>query len=159
MCGWPYYPQYYIPVPDVRRDLLIPEGHTQRSRRGTAEAHALRAGRVQRSGGPAAHRLAGPGLADTVRFDWAALDAWFEEDGQAFVHPRNPYVGSTPCAGPPGARRTGRVVLAESASPVMVLETGPTTRYYINPAEVSFGQERRIRLRDRVADNRLAVVS
>ena len=92
MCGWPYYPQYYIPVPDVRRDLLIPEGHTQRSRRGTAEAHALRAGRVQRSGGPAAHRLAGPGLADMVRFDWAALDAWFEEDGQAFVHPRNPYV-------------------------------------------------------------------
>ena len=47
---WPYYPQYYIPVADVRRDLLIPEGHTQQSRRGTSEAHTLRAGTVQRPG-------------------------------------------------------------------------------------------------------------
>ena len=47
---WPYYPQYYIPVADVRRDLLIPEGHTQQSRRGTSEAHTLQAGRVQQSG-------------------------------------------------------------------------------------------------------------
>jgi uncharacterized protein (DUF427 family) len=42
--------------------------------------------------GPAAHRLPIAGLAGTVRFDWAALDAWFEEDEQVFVHPRNPYV-------------------------------------------------------------------
>jgi uncharacterized protein (DUF427 family) len=26
------------------------------------------------------------------RFDWAAMDAWFEEDEQVFVHPRTPYV-------------------------------------------------------------------
>jgi len=32
------------------------------------------------------------GLTGTVRFDWAALDAWFEEDEQVFAHPRNPYV-------------------------------------------------------------------
>jgi hypothetical protein len=30
----------------------------------------------------------------TVRFDWAALDAWFEEGKQVFVHLRNPYVRS-----------------------------------------------------------------
>ena len=65
---WPYYPQYYIPVADVRGDLLIPEGHTQQSRRGTAEAHALRVGQVER---PHAARLLTdspvPGLAGTVR--------------------------------------------------------------------------------------------
>jgi hypothetical protein len=27
-------------------------------------------------------------LAGTVRFEWAALDAWFEEDEEIFVHPR-----------------------------------------------------------------------
>ena len=90
---WPHYPQYYIPVADVRRELLIPDGHTQHSRRGTSQAHTLRAGPVQRPG--AARLLTGspvPGLAGTVRFDWAALDAWFEEDEQVFVHPRSPYV-------------------------------------------------------------------
>jgi hypothetical protein len=29
------------------------------------------------------------GLTHTVRFDWAALGAWFEEDEQVFVHPRS----------------------------------------------------------------------
>jgi uncharacterized protein (DUF427 family) len=26
---WPYYPQYYVPLADVCRDLLIPDGHAQ----------------------------------------------------------------------------------------------------------------------------------
>jgi uncharacterized protein (DUF427 family) len=122
---WPYYPQYYIPVADVRRDLLIPEGHTQQSRRGTFEAHALRAGRVQRLG--AARLLTDspvPGLAGTVRFDWAALDAWFEEDEQVFVHPRNPYVRVDALRSTRPVRvELDGVVLAESPAPVMVFET------------------------------------
>jgi uncharacterized protein (DUF427 family) len=32
----------------------------------------------------------------------------------------------------------GRVVLAESSSPVMVFETGLPTRYYINSTEINF---------------------
>ena len=31
---WPNYPQYYIPLADVRREFLVPEGHTQRTGRG-----------------------------------------------------------------------------------------------------------------------------
>src|SRR5207244_3677805 len=30
-------------------------------------------------------------LRDRVRFDWGAMDAWFEEDEEVFVHPRSPY--------------------------------------------------------------------
>src|SRR5208283_3191086 len=62
-----------------------------------------------------------------------------EEDEQVFVHPRNPYVRVD------AIRSTRRVrveldelVLAESASPVMVFETGLPTRYYLNRTEVNF---------------------
>jgi uncharacterized protein (DUF427 family) len=137
---WPYYPQYYIPLADVRRDLLVPEDRTQQSRRGTAEAYALRAGEVLR---PGAARLFADspvaGLSGTVRFDWAALDAWYEEDEQVFVHPRNPYVrvDALRSTRPVRAQLDG-VVLAESPSPVMVFETGLPTRYYLNPTEINF---------------------
>jgi len=79
------------------------------------------------------------GLAGTVRFDWEALDAWYEEDEQVFVHPRNPYVRVDALR----STRTVRVeldgvVLAESSSPVMVFETGLPTRYYVNRTEADF---------------------
>ena len=140
---WPNYPQYYIPLDDVRRDLMIPEGHSQHSRRGTFAAHALRVGEVHRPG--AARLLADSpvaGLSRTVRFDWAALDAWFEEDEQVFVHPRNPYVRVDAIRSTRPVRvELGGVVLAESSSPVMVFETGLPTRYYHNPSSCRPGHQ------------------
>ncbi len=137
---WPNYPQYYIPLTDVRPDLLISEGHSQQSRRGKFEAHALRVGEVDR---PAAARLLADSplaeLSGTVRFDWTALDAWFEEDEQVFVHPRNPYVRVDALRSTRPVRvELNGVVLAESPSPVMVFETGLPTRYYINQTEINF---------------------
>src|SRR5215470_20234690 len=49
---WPNYPQYYIPLEDVRRDLMIPESHSQHSRRGTFAAHALRVSEAHRPAPP-----------------------------------------------------------------------------------------------------------
>ncbi len=137
----PYYPQYYIPVSDVRRDLLIPEGHAQQTGRGAGELHGLRVGDVHR---PRAARLiaesAIDGLAGTVRFDWEALDSWFEEDEQVFVHPRSPYVRVDALRSDRPVRvELGGVVLAESPSPVMVFETGLPTRYYLSRIHVNFG--------------------
>ena len=90
---WPYYPQYYIPIADANLDLLVDEQHPQRLHRGSAHLYGLQADGTTR---PSAARLYGhdaiDGLAGTVRFEWDALDAWFEEDEQVFVHPRNPYV-------------------------------------------------------------------
>jgi uncharacterized protein (DUF427 family) len=136
---WPYYPQYYVPLPDVVADVLVDEDHAQRLKRGTAARHGLRVGEVTRPG--CAHVYgddALPGLGGMVRFDWDALDAWYEEDEQVFVHPRNPYSRVD------ALRSTRRVtvevdglVLADSSSPVMVFETGLPTRYYLNPTEVN----------------------
>jgi uncharacterized protein (DUF427 family) len=137
---WPYYPQYYVPIVDVRSDLLVPEGHTQHSPRGRIELHSLRVGDVHVP--HAAGLLADSpieGLSGTLRFEWAALDSWFEEDERVFVHPRNPYVRVDALR----STRTVRVeldgaVLAESSSPIMVFETGLPTRYYFNRTEVNF---------------------
>ena len=137
---WPAYPQYYVPLGDVRRELLVPEGRTQASSRGDVELHALSVGEVTRP--RAAKVLADSpleGLSGTVRFDWGSLDAWFEEDEQVFVHPRSPY------ARVDAIRSTRHVrielegaLLGESSSPVMLFETGLPTRYYLNRTEVSF---------------------
>ena len=89
---WPNYPQYYIPLADVNPAVLVDEEHPEHLSRGTARRHGLRAGESARPG--AAHVYtddALEGVAGTVRFEWAALDAWFEEDEEVFVHPRNPY--------------------------------------------------------------------
>jgi uncharacterized protein (DUF427 family) len=131
---WPPYPQFYIPVDDVDPTLLVDEGHEQRLHRGTTRRVGLKAGDQHR---PSAASVYGDdaleGLADTVRFDWEALDAWFEEDEEVFVHPRSPYARVDALR----STRTVRVeldgvVLGESTSPVMVFETGLPTRYYLN---------------------------
>jgi uncharacterized protein (DUF427 family) len=137
---WANYPQYYIPVADVNRELLVDEDHTQRLRRGTTRRQGLRVGDISR---PSCASLytddALEGLKGTVRFDWDALDSWFEEDEQVFVHPRNPFARVDAVR----STRTVRVeldgvLLAESSSPVMVFETGLPTRYYLNRTDVNF---------------------
>jgi uncharacterized protein (DUF427 family) len=136
----PYYPQYYIPLTDVNPDLLMDEHTAQRSARGTAQIHGLRVGEVSRPGAARVHGDdALPGLAGTVRFDWQALDAWFEEDEEVFVHPRNPYSRVDALRSTRHVRvELDGVVLAESSSTVMVFETGLPTRYYFNRTEVDF---------------------
>jgi uncharacterized protein (DUF427 family) len=134
---WPNYPQYYIPIADVNRALLVDEQHSERLHRGSAQLHGLRVGAIVR---PSSARLYLDGsVAGAIRFDWDALDAWFEEDEEVFVHPRNPYTRVD------ALRSTRRVrveldgaLLAESSSPVMVFETGLPTRYYFNRTELNF---------------------
>ena len=137
---WPHYPQYYIPLRDVRSDLLVTEGHTQQTGRGLVELHGLRSGETHR---PRAARVVTKatvdGLDGMVRFEWAALDAWFEEDEQVFVHPRDPYSRVDALRSDRQVRvELDGVVLADSRSPVMVFETGLPTRYYVNRTDVNF---------------------
>jgi uncharacterized protein (DUF427 family) len=137
---WPNYPQFYIPLGDVRGDLLVPEGTTQHSPRGIVELHGLQVGEVRR---PHAAKLltdsSVPELNGTVRFEWDALEAWYEEDERVFVHPRNPYTRVDALRSTRAVRvELEGAVLAESSSPVMVFETGLPTRYYFNRTEVNF---------------------
>jgi uncharacterized protein (DUF427 family) len=137
---WPNYPQYHIPLADVAPGVLVDEDRTQRTSRGTAHSHALRVGDSVRAAAAAVYTDdVVTGLEGTVRFTWDALDSWFEEDEQVFVHPRSPYTRVDAVR----SSRTVRVeldgvVLAESSSPVLVFETGLPTRYYLSRTDVRF---------------------
>jgi uncharacterized protein (DUF427 family) len=137
---WPNYPQYYIPLTDVNPAVLVDEEHPERLSRGVARRYGLRAGESSRAGVAHVYTDAAlEGLTGTVRFDWAALDAWFEEDEEVFVHPRNPYVRVDALRSKRSVRvELAGVLLAESSCPVMVFETGLPTRYYLDRTDVSF---------------------
>jgi uncharacterized protein (DUF427 family) len=131
---WPPYPQYYIPLADVDAALLADEGRTEETARGTAAIRGLRVGETTR---PGAVRVFGEdapqALRRTARFDWAALDAWFEEDEQVYVHPRNPYARVDAVRATRSVRvELDGVVLAEAGSAVIVYETGLPPRYYLD---------------------------
>ncbi|OBF36301.1 hypothetical protein A5724_13450 [Mycobacterium sp. ACS1612] len=135
---FPYYPQYYIPLADVRAEFLRDENHPQRVQLGPSRTFSLvddaqtheSAARVFDDGD-------GP-VAGLVRFEWDRLH-WYEEDEPIWGHPRNPYVRVD-------ALRSHRhvtvaldgVLLAETGSPVLVFETGLPTRYYIDRTDVAF---------------------
>ncbi|MHA3704756.1 DUF427 domain-containing protein [Jatrophihabitans sp. YIM 134969] len=132
------YPQYHLPLADVAPGVLVDEGKDLRLRRGTARVHGLRAGGLERASAARVYGAdATDGLVDTVRIDWDALDAWFEEDEQVFVHPRNPYVRVDALRSSAHVRvEADGVLLAESTSPVLVFETGLPTRYYVDLTDV-----------------------
>jgi len=134
---WPFYPQFQIPADDVDAEALI-DDHTHRVKRGTVARVGLRAGGLQRPG--AGRRFLDSSidaLVGTIRFDWDALDAWFEEDEQVFVHPRNPYVRVDALRSTRHVRvELDGVVLADAAAVVMVFETGLPTRYYFDRSSV-----------------------
>ena len=107
----PRYPIYYFPAEDVRLELLQPQ-HYERSSIET--------------------------IPDAVKLHWDAMDAWFEEDEQVFVHARNPYTRVDILA---SSRHVGVQVdgatLAESVKPTLLFETGLPVRYYLPKTHVT----------------------
>ena len=136
---WPNYPQYYIPLADVDPAVLIDERHCERLDRGTAHRHGLLVGDTYRRDVARVYGAdAIEGLVDTVRFEWTAMDAWYEEDEQIFVHPRNPYTRVDAVRSSRAVRvELDGVVLAESSASVLVFETGLPTRYYLPRTHVN----------------------
>jgi uncharacterized protein (DUF427 family) len=127
---WPFYPQFYVPIADVAPGVLVDEGVDKRRRIGPVRQYGLTAGAHSR---PAAAWAPTSGeLEGTVHLEWSALDAWFEEDEQVFVHPRNPYTRVDALRSTRAVRvELDGMLLAESSSPVLVFETGLPTRYYL----------------------------
>lgn len=136
---FPYYPQYYVPLADVRAEFLRDEDHPQRVQLGPSRLHSLIGGGQTH---PKAARVFDSGsdspVAGLVRFDWDPL-RWFEEDEQIYGHPRNPYARVDALRSHRHVRvELDGVLLADSQSPVLLFETGLPTRYYLDPSDVIF---------------------
>jgi uncharacterized protein (DUF427 family) len=66
------------------------------------------------------------------RFEWDAMDAWFEEDEEVYAHARDPHHRIDILASSRHVRvEVEGVTLAESSSPHLLFETGLPARYYL----------------------------
>lgn len=139
----PYYPTYYFPPGDVRLDLMDDSGETERSpSRGTARVVALAVG--DRTIDPAA-RIWDDAAIDAidgyVSLNWKAMDQWFEEDEEVYVHPRDPYTRIDILQSSRRVRiEVDGVTLAESDRPRILFETGLPPRYYLPKTDVDFAR-------------------
>lgn len=134
----PYYPQYYIPLGDVKTEFLRDEDHPQKVQLGPSRLHSLvGAGESHEKAARVFDDGDGP-VAGMVRFEWNPL-RWFEEDEPIYGHPRNPYARVDAMRSHRHVRvELDGVVLADTVAPVLLFETGLPTRYYIDPTDVSF---------------------
>ena len=134
----PYYPTYYLPEADVVAELL-PTGDSSHSpSRGDAEHLTVRVGESEAR--DAAVRYPDSPIAelrDHIRFEWEAMDAWFEENEEVFTHVRSPYARIDILPTSRHVRVTlGETVLAESTQAHALFETGLPPRWYVPRVDV-----------------------
>ncbi len=134
----PHYPAYYLPVADVRAEL-VRTGQTEHSpSRGEGERYDVKTGRGTAAG--AALRYPDspiPELRELVRIDWPAMDEWLEEDEPVYTHPRDPYSRVDILASSRRVRiEVDGVTVADSVRPHILFETGLPPRYYLPLTDV-----------------------
>jgi uncharacterized protein (DUF427 family) len=135
----PYYPAYYFPADDVRTALLTADGGVVHSpSRGDGHTFTVTAGGETATGAAVRYGQSPfDELRDTIRLEWDAMDAWFEEDEQVFTHPRDPYtrVDILPSSRHIRIEVEG-VTVAESSKPTLLFETNLPVRYYLPKTHV-----------------------
>jgi uncharacterized protein (DUF427 family) len=135
----PYYPTYYLPLADMRAELIEADGGVSHSAsRGNGITFTVRAGNNEAQGAALRYEDSQiEELRDLIRLDWESMDAWFEEDEQVFTHPRDPYTRVDIL---PSSRQVridvDGVTVAESPSPRLLFETGLPARYYLPKTHV-----------------------
>jgi len=136
-----HIPVYYFPGDDVRMDLLeATSKHTRCPWKGEASYWTVRVGDKVSENAAWAYLSPLPGREDIkghIAFYWVRMDAWYEEDDEVYVHPRDPYKRVD-------VLRSSRHVevlvngekVADTRRPCLLFETGLPTRYYIPRQDV-----------------------
>ncbi|KAI9818740.1 MAG: hypothetical protein M1826_001328 [Phylliscum demangeonii] len=123
----PYYPQYYLPTKAIKDDVL--EKGKSVDAAGSAFLMTLRVG--SRATDRVLMFEKGP-LAGLVRLEFGAMDSWFEEDQEIYVHPKDPYkrIDILPSTRTITVKVDGHL-LAESSAALFLQETMLPMRYYL----------------------------
>lgn len=128
------HPEYFIPVGDVDWDRL----HTGNADVITTElgvSHPI----TSPNNGRVGKRYVGGVAEGLVHLDFNAMDAWFEEDEQIWVHPRDPYRRVDVIESSRHIDITiNDVAVASTDRPRLVAETGLPARWYVPRADVDW---------------------
>jgi uncharacterized protein (DUF427 family) len=134
-------PVYQFLAEDIRRELLVESDKQDHSpSRGPATYWHVRVG--DRIAEDAAYAYLDPPpyfaeLAGRIAFRWSAMDEWFEEDDEVFVHPKSPFHRIDVLNSSRRVRvELDGVSIAESGRPRLLFETGLPTRYYLPKIDV-----------------------
>ena len=131
-------PTYYFPQADVRLDLLEPLPPTQENNE--VGYYRLKAG--DQVDERAAWRYQAPppelaALQGYISFEWEAMEAWYEEEEEIFVHARDPHKRVDVLASSRHVRVEIRgETVAETRRPHLLFETSLPTRYYLPSEDV-----------------------
>lgn len=134
-------PVYYFPQADVRMELLAPaKASNSNPVLGEATRFSVMAGAqtAEDAAWTYANPSAGaPDVKGYVAFEWRKMDAWFEEDDEVFVHPRDPYKRIDVMHSSRHVQVViGGQAVADTRRPRLLFETGLPTRYYIPMQDV-----------------------
>ncbi len=136
-----HIPVYYFPRGDVRMELLTSTDRTTNCpfKGDAAYWTVAAAGRTAENAAwsyPLPYDEV-PQITDYMAFYWPAMDSWWEEDEQVFVHARDPFVRIDIL---PSHRRVqitlAGTIVADTTNALFLYETGLPTRYYIPPSDV-----------------------
>jgi len=136
-----HLPIYYIPLTDLRADLLHPTEHTSHCpRKGDARYWSITVGgrTSENSVWNYPHPIETcPDISGYVALYWNRVDSWFEEDDEVYVHARDPYhrVDVLQSSRHVEVSIDG-VLLAATDRPRLLFETSLPTRYYIPKVDV-----------------------
>ena len=134
-------PVYYFPKEDVRMDLMVAtETRTLCPYKGEASYWTVKTG--DKAAEDAAWSYLEPSpesarIRSYMAFEWSKMDAWYEEDEEVFVHPRDPYKRVDVLQSSRHVRVVvGGETIADTRRPRLLFETNHPNRYYIPREDV-----------------------
>ncbi|VAW05152.1 hypothetical protein MNBD_ACTINO02-2153 [hydrothermal vent metagenome] len=134
-----YYPTFFFPVDDVALDLMVGTDEVDHSpRKGDAQLYDLTIGDgVRTAAARVYHESPVEDLVGYVALRWGAMDTWYEEDEEMFVHARDPYTRIDILQSSRNIRvEIDGVTVADSNMPRVLLETRLPRRFYLPQTDV-----------------------